>query len=203
MPAFDTSTPRIKLKVAGLEITAPAPYTAGYVLTEGDAKFLNRAVAGTVGNPIPAAIKDAKEAAIKEGKPEPVVTVESLQPHYDARYAAYELGVSNRGGGSSAEPTDPVSVFTRQLAEKALNEKLKEKKRNIRDVKSTKMRDANGNETEVSVYIHLRDQLIASDPSFRSRAEAMVAAMGQTQSAPVELDMDLLDGVVGNETTAG
>lgn len=193
MPAFDTSTPRINLKVADIAITAPAPYVAGYVLSDLDAKFFNRQVATAVGNPIPAAIKAIKAAAVEAGQPEPDITAEALQAEFDKRYAAYEPGASNRGAGAGAEPTDPVAVFTRQLAEKELNKQIRDKGRKITDVKAAKVAG-----TDVSVYVTLRNQLIERDPSFKARAEAMVAAMGETTTS-VELDTDLLDGVIRNE----
>lgn len=170
MPHFEPTAPRISLKVAGLALTAPAPFAEGHTLTAPEAAYLNRQVATSVANPIPAALKAENEATVAKGLVWVQPSAEELQTQYDARYATFTLGQSNRTSGETST-SDPVTRFAREIAKTELNKLLKAKGKNIREVMQAKREDGS------SAYTYLVSQFLAANPQITDMAKAQVEAM--------------------------
>lgn len=182
MPQFVQSGPRINLKVNGLALTAPAPFASGHTLTDLEASFLNRQVATAVANPIPKFIKDGGKGADDAS----LESVEALQLFYDTRYAAYELGASNRGSGES-NIHDPVMLEARKIAAIKVNEILASKGVSVSKAKSTKVQYEGA---EVSAHSKFVSQMIEANPGIMDTARAQVEAM---KAAAADLSFDLSD----------
>ncbi len=164
MPTFTPETPRASYKFADIALTVPEPFAEGHVLTPNEAKFLNRSVAGTVGNQFGGSIRshlkaldDANLAKFKKGEwigevvgegkkqaPKPATVAdlgasnEDHQAAFDEKYGAYELGVSNRGGTGTGSTSDPIAKIAAQIAGNKVKELAKAKGINIRVLMSTK-----------------------------------------------------------------
>ncbi len=182
MPAFDTTTPTLDGEYAGYAIKVPAPYAEGHHLTAAEAKGLNRFVATAVGNAFAAIQRREREKA-------PGWVFNDPQAAFDDIYADYQLGVSNRGGGTAAS-VDPVEVALQSIASAAVKAILKAHKKNIREAIATKVAGS-----DISVFSNLVAQWIERNPAARDQAIAQVEAMAELTDAAPELDLSDLDGL--------
>lgn len=182
MPSFLANSPRITLKINDIALTSPAPFAAGHVLTDNEAKFLNRQVTTAVANGIPARIHKAVDGYVNKDENGVVtpLSAEELQAKFDAVYAAYELGAANRGG-APGEPTDPIERGLRRMAVDFINARLKAKGKNINEVRKAQTADGK------SVYEGLLTQAIDANPSWRDLVQAQVQALASTAD-DLELD---------------
>lgn len=164
------NAPRISLKVNGQSITSPVAFAAGHTLTETEAAFLNRQVAGAIGN----TLGNKHSKAVKAGEPAP--TPEALQAEFDAAFAAYNIGV--RGAGTSAKPsTDPLSAMVNYLATTKLKAMIIAKGASVRTFQTTK--DADG----VTAWTKNFNLLIERDGDmFRAQAQAQLDALNNDGS---------------------
>lgn len=196
MPAIPTSAPRVERKFAGLTIQAPSVYSAGYVLTAPDAAWVNATLASTIGNYFGGDIRRALTALDTERaaqlkaktytgpmddtgkKPAPATFADldwDAQAEFDAKFAAYVLGESNRGGGGS-EPSNPVERLVRLMASEAVKALIVRKGQSVQTWMRTKEKDADGN--EVSSFTRLVGQYIERNgDALTASAEAQLAAL--------------------------
>lgn len=185
MPAIDTSTPRVARKFAEHAIQAPMPFAEGHALTANEALWLNTAVAGTVGNHFGGDIRRAREA----GKDALAGT--TAQDAFDAKYTAYVLGESNRGGDGFTA-ADPVTAAAKAIATAKVKELLTSKGYKVGDVQKAKSADG-----KTSKFAELVSKFTEANPWVLALAESQVAAMASQTD-----DLDGLDfGTVAPDAT--
>lgn len=126
---YDNNTPRAELTIAGMKLSAIAPYDAGHEVTDEEASVLNQTLRENLRNNFAGKLEAMKEAAAKEGK---AVTPEEVQAEFDKYMAEYSFGVRKAGGG--APRLDPVEREVRKIARKQLTEALKKKGYTIKEV---------------------------------------------------------------------
>jgi hypothetical protein len=113
-----------EITVQGIIVTVSAPYLAGHVVTEAEAKALNQVRAENIGNNVRKAIQDLIEAA--GGKDNlSDEDREEAQAIVAAKDDAYQFTLASVGGGR--EPADPLGKECRAVAKAWLSGKLKEK----------------------------------------------------------------------------
>lgn len=166
MPTFPADAPRVQITVFGTELTAPAPYAEGHVLTKLEAAFVSRAVAAAVANPFASALKKLKDA----GKTDEIPT--DLQKAYDDKYFTYEVGV--RGSGeSTSESTSPLDKMIRNLASAKLEALIIAKGRKPADLRA-KSTVIDGK----SAFVRNLEALIERDKeAFTAQAQANLDAL--------------------------
>jgi len=112
-----------EITVQGIIVTVSAPYAAGHVVTEAEAKALNQVRAENVANNVRKAVTDMIAAA--GGKDN--ITDElraNAQALVAEKDAAYQFTMSSAGGGR--EPVDPLAKECLAVASAWLTSKLKE-----------------------------------------------------------------------------
>ena len=113
-----------EITVQGIVVSVSAPYAAGHVITEAEAKALNQVRAENIANNVRKAISDMIEAA--GGKDaltdEQKAQAQALVAEKDAGYV---FSMASVGGGR--EPVDPLAKECRAVARAWLTAKLKEK----------------------------------------------------------------------------
>lgn len=206
MPTIPASAPRGNYKFYDQPVTLPHTYSAGHILTENEAKYVNQAQATTVGNRYGAKVRKAlaeidaeRTAAFKAGtytgpldesgkKPVPAkATAAELgwdhQAEIDQVFSSFEPGVSGRGGGSGVSSADPVASEMRRLAGVAVRDVYKAKNVNYQAMlKATK-------EDGRSAYAHHVDGYLAlKSDQLRAIVEAQFAAMEAAKTVGDELD---------------
>jgi len=207
MPTIPADAPRGNFKFYDQAVTLPLVYSAGQSLDDNLAKYLNQAVATSVGNRYGAKIRRALEdlnteraAAFKAGtytgpmdesgkKPVPAAaTVADLgwnhQAEIEAVFTDFEPGVSGRGGGGGAASADPVAAEVRRLAGVAV--------RDLYKAKGIKYMDMLKAEKEgKSMFAHHVDAYVeAKGDQLRAIVEAQFAAMKTMESVgDAELDL--------------
>lgn len=202
MPTIHESHPRHPHTFGGVEIQVPYPFAEGHQLTAGEAKAMNVWLATAIGNGHNRALSDAVEAYNKgkkvadrlvETKDEAGTKIPAtaklpdfdFQAAFDKRFASYELGVSNRGGGGSTS-TDPVMVQARSLAALKVKELITRKGLRVRDFQTTKTESGDSKFTElVGAYI-------ASNPWIVDSARAQLAAIAEHE-AEGEIDLGVTE----------
>lgn len=145
MPPITAETVRKNILIGGVILTAPTPYSAGYVLTENEAAAMNQTYLENVGNNFRARVTAAKRKAIV-GKDAPTpeelkavtdeqikafdkrleakeitLSLETLQPDFDKLVADYKMGVRR---SSSVEVIDPITKAARSIAKDKLKAAL-------------------------------------------------------------------------------
>lgn len=131
---FNAETPRNALTIQGYEFTVPAPFVAGYAITEGEASALNQLLAENVRNNFAGKIKAEKEKAEAEGREPNEFTQEDL----DAYVTDYEFGV-RRSGGSREAAFPPDVREARRIATDMIKTALKAKNIKLNSVDSEKL----------------------------------------------------------------
>lgn len=145
MPRIADTAERHAFKFKGVDISAPFVYAPGHVLTDNEAKFINRQLVSTIGNilagALTAQVKKLVDGDPKATPPIPGLSQEdalaksitdgpgegkSWQEFYDAKFADYEPGVNNRGEGTGAVQ-DPVAKLANSIAGDKVKELLKAK----------------------------------------------------------------------------
>lgn len=184
MPIFAPTAPRIPVKINGIAITGPAPYSPGHVLTDPEARYLNRQVVTSVANPLPSAMKALAEAAAKEGKTYIPPTPEALQAEFDRRYAEYEVGSINRGAPGT--PVDPVAKLAHQIASGKVVELLQSKGKNVSAFRKAK------DEAHGTVFNKLVAQYIEANAWVKALAESQVKAIAEASGDTAD-DFDIPD----------
>lgn len=174
MPTIDPTSPRMSRNYAGVSIQVPAPYSAGHALTASEAAFLNSAIATAVGNSFAGDARRAKDAG-KDFTP--------TQELFDAKYTAYAVGESNRGGDST--PADPTEKFAFGIASAKVKELLVAKGKKVGDV--MKAKDAEGN----SVFHKLVNSYMEANEWVRALAAQQVAALAAAGTGDETDDLDL------------
>lgn len=106
-------------------INVPNKYAAGHVLTEIEAKVLNRTFAENVGNNQRAKIKDAIAAG----------TVAEAIAAAEAYAATYEFSVASASGGSSKPKLSPLESECRRLAIVKVKQHIESTGRKVSEVK--------------------------------------------------------------------
>ena len=113
-----------EITVQGIVVSVSAPYVAGHVISEAEAKALNQVRAENVANNVRKAITEmietagGKDAISEETK----AAAQALVAEKDA---AYQFTMASVGGGR--EPVDPLAKECRAVARAWLSAKLKEK----------------------------------------------------------------------------
>lgn len=191
---LSTSTnPRINLKVNGVPLTAPAPFSPGDTLDASMAAFLNRQIATAVANPIPSTIKSMIAEGVAAGKSEAELQLNptALQRFYDERYAAYTPGASNR---SAATPADPVAKFARAMALDWVKAKIAAKGAKFAAIQKAKTADGS------SVLEAMIAKALELNPQFTELAKMQVEAIGEASD---DFDVpDITEDTAGADTTS-
>lgn len=180
MPTFTDSTPRHAHTAAGETIHAPYVFAEGHALTAKEAAWVNSNLAGVVANSLAGDVRRAKDA----GKPIDVATYQTL---FDEKFARYELGESNRGGGEGAS-VDPVERAAHRIATDRVKALAKAKGLNIRTLMETK--DAEGN-SKLSALVAT---YLERNPDVLELARAQVEAQNAlTDTASDDLFADIAE----------
>lgn len=211
MPTIPADAPRGNYKFYDQAVTLPHVYNPGQTLDANLAKYLNQAVATSVGNRFGAAVRRGLEAIneqrakdFKAGtldaslidnsgkKPVPLpATVTDLGWDFQAKieeiFADFEPGVSQRGGGTGAASGDPVTTEVRRLAGVAVRDLYKAKGIKYMDMLAAKD-PAN---PDHSMYAKHVDQYVeAKGDQLRAIVEAQFAAM-KSMEAVADAKLDL------------
>lgn len=205
MPTIPSDAPRGNYKFYDQPVTLPHVFAPGQTLDANLAKYLNQAVATSVGNRFGALVRkelaeiDAERtAAFKAGtytgpmdetgkKPVPAkATAADLdwdhQAKIDEVFASFEPGVSSRAA-SSGGSSDPVGKEIRRLASVAVRDLYKAKGVNYQAMLTATKEDGR------SAFAHHVDQYIAAKgDQLRAIAEAQLAAMASAESDSADLD---------------
>ncbi len=134
MPKFDASTPTMTRKFGDITLTVPAPFIEGSTRTANEAKFDNNQVASVVLNGYSGDVRRAKEA----GKD---VSIWDHQALFNAKYADYELGVSNRGSGKGTSANTELHRTITFLAREDLIARLIKAGRTVQSVQKAPASD--------------------------------------------------------------
>ena len=166
MPSVDASTPRHAHTAAGATIQVPYVYAEGHVMTAPEILWLNSQLAGVLANALAGDVRRAKDA----GKP---IDPSEYQSRFDAKFAAYELGESNRGGGAGSSH-DPIAEAAQRIATVKVKELAVAKGHKIRDLYAAKDADGVSKMAQlVSAYIARNDWVM---DQARAQVEALAAA---------------------------
>lgn len=101
------------ISIAGIAFTLSAPYAAGHVITEAEARTLNQTRAENIGNNFR---KDVKEA--QEKGPEALAALQAEIAKYDAEY--------NFTMTTARTPIDPIEAEAIRIAKEYVLGKIKE-----------------------------------------------------------------------------
>lgn len=123
MPDITQETPREAYTIAGETFNVFQPYSAGHILTSGEADALNQTYAENIRNNYAAKVKEAKEAGTFD--------LEVFQANLDDYMGEYEFGVRRGGGGRVG---DPVMAEALSIARDKVREALKKAGHNLKDV---------------------------------------------------------------------
>ncbi len=127
-----TSPATDQITIAGQVFAVPVRYSAGMVLTDGEASALNQTYHENLRNNFAKVVKESRvvppaaegeEPGTKELSEEDIA---ALQSQLDAYAAEYQFGVRV---ASTRTPVDPVEREALNLAKEAIRGKLKELKR--------------------------------------------------------------------------
>jgi hypothetical protein len=106
------------ISIAGQPFELSTPYTAGYVISEIEAKVLNQTRAENIGNNLRAEVKKAVES----GSAEELEKVRAALAKADAEYQ-----FSAGGGGTARTPIDPIEAEAFRIAKDVVKVKIHEK----------------------------------------------------------------------------
>lgn len=177
MPTFPADAKRIPIKVFGTDITAPAPFAAGYTLSENEAAFFNRAVAASAANPFASGLAKLKEG----GKTDELAKfTDDLQKSYDDRYFSYEIGV--RGTGEPTVALSPLDKMIHNLASQKLEAIIVAKGRKVSEFRA-KATIVDGK----NAFARMLAQLIEKDGEALT-AQAQSALDNLTSDMDIDLD---------------
>lgn len=224
MPKFTNETQRVERTFSGIDFTVPYVFAEGHQLTKPEAAWLNSNLASVVGNAFSGDIrrglaalnKAGLEAHVKGGgKPkdykevtDPKALKWDFQKEFDAKFADYELGESNRGqGGSAATPEDQlvrmfstVDVKARLAAKDLKVAPLYKAPSNIgsdgvKYANPEAMKAAGVEPKYPSKWEELvSENIIAKGEQFRAQAKEQLANLNKGDGAATE-DDDLLAGI--------
>lgn len=206
MPAIQDTAVRTKYKFVGHEITIPAHYTPGHVMTDADARFANRQLASVTGNSLAYTMKVKAKALTEEnekatgkdqrkgddGKPYVFTpsdfTAEAVQAEADRIFTEYEIGAV-RATGTGSGPRDPVEALANNIAWERIKEVLAKK-----NIKSGTIKA----EHRAKLIADLRDR----DPSILEQAKS---ALGREEAdtAVEGLDLSILEASEGEAAQSG
>ncbi len=103
-------TPTVSRKIANLTLNVPAPYSAGYVLVEGEAAQMNQVFAENISNNLRKKITDGN------------LSPEAAQALVDEYVKSYVPGVRKSSTGGGSRVTDPVERRARKIASERARE---------------------------------------------------------------------------------
>lgn len=208
MPQFDTSTPTISRKFADHTFTVPAPFAEGHALTANEATFLNGQVASVVGNQFAGDIRRAlaaynkaqREALPKKEQASYVDTTDvsvlgwDMAARFAAKYAEYELGVSNRGGDGSGSANDALTRTVNFLNAEDMKARIIAKGLKVGAFQKAAASDPQYKTKWAEL---LAKNLEAKGDQFRATAQAQIDAAAANAGSD-----DLLDGITTPEVEA-
>lgn len=114
-----TEVPMKEITISGKTFAVSQPFSAGHVLTEGEAKALNQVRAENIRNNMASSVKTAfGDAPTEELSPE---TISKVVADYDAQY------VFTVGSVGTKRTTDPLEAEAIRLARTLLSDALKTK----------------------------------------------------------------------------
>ena len=112
-----------EITVQGIVVSVAAPYAAGHVVTEAEAKALNQVRAENIGNNVRKAINELIESV--GGKENITDEIKAkAQALVAEKDASYEFTLASVGGGR--EPLDPLTKECRAVAKAYITAKIKE-----------------------------------------------------------------------------
>jgi hypothetical protein len=136
-----------EITIQGVVVSVTAPYLAGHVVTEAEAKALNQVRAENIGNNVRKAI----QTLIEEAGGDKAAVKEKAQEIVSAKDAGYEFTLASVGGGSTAS-LDPLTKECRAVARNFVTAKLKEA-----GMTKKSYNEANGEEAFESKVIELSE----------------------------------------------
>lgn len=116
------------ITIQGLEFEVLTPYAEGHTCTEAEAKALNQTRNENIRNNMAKVIKTATEGMEEV----PADLHKELQTQVSEYDSEYEFTLASVGGGRKSK--DPVDVEATKMARAAINAKLKEQGRLVKDV---------------------------------------------------------------------
>lgn len=118
---------RNTIKVAGVNLTVPAPFVEGHVLRPNEAAVLNQTYSENLRNNFASTVKKA----IEEAKGIANVDVSALQEQMDKYIQTYDFGVRSSGGGSRS--LNPIEREAMNIARSKVRSALKKTGKNVKD----------------------------------------------------------------------
>lgn len=152
-----------QITIAGIVFNVPLRYSAGHVLSEGEASALNQTYHENLRNNFAKEVKSAKTVPAEGDTPASTrelteADISDLQSKLNAYAESYQFGV--RAVGSARTPADPVGREAINLAKAAIRAKLAERKISA----------------SAEQVADLAAKLVEKDPQFRVIAEQRVAS---------------------------
>jgi hypothetical protein len=122
-----------ELSVLGVLATIAAPYAAGHVISEAEAKALNQTRAENISNSVRKAVGELADLTDEAGKPafspEAAAKAVALITEFDASYV-FSLRAA---GGGSRVAVDPVEKEATAIAKAYVTEQIKAKGKSVKD----------------------------------------------------------------------
>lgn len=169
-------TPTSAATIQGIQLTVPAPFNTGHVVTENEAAALNQLLKENLRNNFAAKVrattlekyretsgnKEAKSVDVPEDYELDDTTIESLQTELDEYVASYEFGVRQSRGDSTAK--SPLEKEMYKVAGQLLRTALKAAGQKVKDI---------GGEDAFDAAVQT---LVESNPKVKEEAERRLAA---------------------------
>lgn len=124
-----------QVTIQGVAFNLDERYTEGYTISANEAAALNQTRFENIRNNFAKTVKDAQEAAQKEGKE---VDVKALQKSLTEYANGYEFGVRSGGGGA---PRDPVGKAALAIATERVEQAIRGKGHTLADVGRKRIRE--------------------------------------------------------------
>jgi hypothetical protein len=156
------------ISISGEAFTVSAPYAAGHVLTEAEAKVLNQTRAENIGNNFRSAVKKALE----EGK---LDDVRAQIADYDNRYE-FSMTVTR-------QPIDPIEAEAIKIAKEVVKARIAEKT----GLTVKKYLEIEGNEAKYDAAV----EKVASQDDTLKLAKKRVAEKKKTLDIAADADLEL------------
>lgn len=176
LPSAEGATGSQTIKIKGLKVTVPAPYSEGHVMTSPEARALNQTLAENIRNNQAKVVEKAKET---EGFDEAAVI---------AAVEAYALTYNFGMARPRKEPVDPVEKEEHKMAKAVVLEKLRARKIDLETFSDDQMDKAIA--IVLGKYPEIHEEAVRRVNSRSAIASAVMDdlsdELGLGEAAPVE-----------------
>jgi hypothetical protein len=213
MREITSDTPRRKIQIGGVVLSAPTPYAEGDTLNANEASAINQTYLENIGNNYRTSVTKAKRLAIlgkteataeelktvtdaqlkkfdegleDEGFAAKFISSQNLQAGLDSLVSSYQMGVRR---SSSVEVVDPVTKEARSIAKGLLKTALQKKGIKLNTV------SADWYDRETAKLLDKENPVMRGETNrtaaiWAGAEEAVAARKGAAEESLDELDLD-------------